>query len=51
MKRLKLPLTIALIYCLFCFAQCKKSNTDSNGLPAATQNRINTSFPMNKRLI
>ena len=42
MKRLKLPLTIALLYCLFYFAQCKKSNTDSNGLPAATQEGKNT---------
>ena len=42
MKRLKLPFTIALLYCLFCFAQCKKSNTDSNGLPAATQEGKNT---------
>jgi len=42
MKRLKLPLGITLIYCLFCFAQCKKSNPDSNGLPAATQDGKNT---------
>jgi hypothetical protein len=42
MKRLKLPLGITVLYCLFCFAQCKKSNPDNNGLPAATQEGKNT---------
>ena len=42
MKTLKLPLGITVLYCLFCFAQCKKNNPDSNGLPAATQDGKNT---------
>lgn len=42
MKRLKLPITLTVLYCLFCFAQCKKSNPASNGLPAATQEGKNT---------
>jgi len=42
MKRLKLPIGIIVLYCLLCFAQCKKSNPDSNGLPAATQDGKNT---------
>lgn len=42
MKRLKLPIILTVLYCLFSFAQCKKSNPDSNGLPAATQEGKNT---------
>ena len=42
MKRLKLPITLTVLYYLFCFAQCKKNNQDSNGLPAATQEGKNT---------
>ena len=42
MKRLKLPIGITVLYCLFCFAQCKKSNPDSNGLPVASQEGKNT---------
>lgn len=42
MKRLKLPITLSVLYCLFCFAQCKKNNPVSNGLPAATQEGKNT---------
>jgi hypothetical protein len=41
-NRIKRLLGIAIVYCLFCFAQCKKSNPDSNGLPAATQEGKNT---------
>ncbi len=39
MKKL---ITAILILSIFCFAQCKKSNPDSNGLPAATQDGKNT---------
>ena len=39
MKNLMLLLLIAFV---FSFAQCKKSNPDSNGLPAATQDGKNT---------
>jgi hypothetical protein len=42
MKQLKLPLGITLIYCLFCFAQCRKTPVDNNSLPAATQDGKNT---------
>ena len=42
MKRLKLPIILTLLYCLFCFAECKKNKPDSNGLPAATQDGKNT---------
>ena len=42
MKRLKLVSGITALYFLFCFAQCKKSCPDSNGLPAATQVGKNT---------
>ena len=42
MKRVKLSLGIAIIYCLFCCVQCKKSIPDSNGLPATTQDGKNT---------
>jgi hypothetical protein len=39
---MKTILTAIGIICLFCFAQCKKSNPDNNGLPAATQEGNNT---------
>ena len=39
MKKL---ITAILILSVFCFAQCKKSAPDSNGLPAATQDGKNT---------
>lgn len=39
MKKL---ITAILILSLFCFAQCKKNHTDSNGLPADTQEGKNT---------
>ena len=42
MKRLKFPITLTVLYCLFFFTQCKKNNLDSNGLPAATQEGKNT---------
>ena len=50
MKKLKLSLGIIVLYCLFCFVQCKKSNPVSNGLPAATQDGKNTlGFLLNGR--
>ena len=42
MHRLKLLLGIIVLYCLFCFAQCKKNSPESNDLPAATQDGKNT---------
>ena len=40
-----------LMLTIFCFAQCKKSNPDSNGLPAATQEGKNTlGFLLNGQL-
>ena len=42
MKEIKIVIGITCIVCLFCFAQCKKSNVDSNGLPAPTQDGKNT---------
>ena len=42
MSKLKITIGITCVYCLFCFAQCKKSNPNSNGLPAATQEGKNT---------
>ena len=39
MKKIMLLLLVAFV---FCFAQCKKNNPDSNGLPAATQEGKNT---------
>ncbi len=42
MKEIKIVIGITCIVCLFCFAQCKKSNDDSNGLPAPTQEGKNT---------
>lgn len=42
MKKIKIVIGLVSIYCIFCFAQCKKSNPDSNGLPAPTQEGKNT---------
>lgn len=42
MNTLKASLAITLVYGLFCFAQCKKTTVDSNGLPLATQEGKNT---------
>lgn len=39
---MKKVITAILILSIFSFAQCKKTNTDSNGLPAATQEGKNT---------
>lgn len=39
---MKKIITAILILTVFCFAECKKSNPDSNGLPAATQDGKNT---------
>ena len=42
MKKIKIAISFVSIYCLFCFAKCKKDNPDNNGLPAATQEGKNT---------
>lgn len=42
MNKIKIVTGLVSIYCIFCFAQCKKSNPDSNGLPAPTQEGKNT---------
>ena len=39
---MKKIITAILILTVFCFAECKKSNPDRNGLPAATQEGKNT---------
>ena len=44
MKNIKLIIEITAFFCLLCFAQCKKSNPESNGLPAVTQVGKNTLF-------
>jgi hypothetical protein len=42
MKKLITPLAIAFVSFLCCFAQCKKTTIDSNGLPPASKEGKNT---------
>ncbi len=48
---MKKVITAISILFVFCFAHCKKSNTDSNGLPPATEEGKNTlGFMLNGQL-